>query len=103
MDGKSPERDFLLTKVLLAVCGVILVIGAMAPLSQPRIPMNHRRAAHSAFQLIAAERQYAARFPPAGFTCDLPQLEQAGFVDKVLASGERAGYHYELHLSLIHI
>lgn len=59
--------------------------------------MNHMRAAHSAFQLIAAERKYAARFPAAGFTCDLRQLGEAGIVDKVLASGERAGYHYELH------
>ena len=95
MDGKSPERNFLL--ILLAVCCVIVVIGAMAPLSQPRIPMNDVRAAHSAFRLIAAEQQYAERFPAASFTCDLRQLAQAGIVDKVWASGEKAGYHYELH------
>ena len=98
MDGKQgriARRNVLL--ILLAVCCVIVVIAAIAPLSQPRIPMNHMRAAHSAFQLIGAERQYAARFPAAGFTCDLRQLAQAGIVDKVLASGEEAGYHFELH------
>jgi hypothetical protein len=28
---------------------------------------------------------------------DLRQLAEAGIVEKVLASGEKAGYHYELH------
>jgi hypothetical protein len=101
MDDKSPAsrtavtRNVLLTFLLLSC--VIAVIGAIVPLAQPRIPMNHMRAAHSAVQLIAAEQQYAARFSAAGFTCDLRQLGQAGVVDKVLASGEKAGYHYELH------
>ena len=101
MDRKSPSpfaitRNMLLG--LLAVGCLMIVIGViLPPLSQPRIPMNHMRAAHSSVQLITAERQYAERFPAIGFTCDLGQLEQAGFVDKVLASGERAGYHYELH------
>jgi hypothetical protein len=109
MDGKSSARrtvvrrnlPFVFPLILVAGFGVIvvmaIVIGATAPLSPPRIPMNHMRAAHSAVQLIAAERQYALRFPAAGFTCDLRQLGQAGIVDKVLASGEKAGYRYELH------
>ena len=77
---------------LLAACCAILVIAAIAPLSHPCIPMNHMRTARSVVQSIAAERQYAARFPAAGFTCDLRQLAQSGMVDKVLASGEKAGY-----------
>jgi len=75
----------------------MVVIGAFIPMSEPRIPLNHMRTAHWVLKLIAAERQYAERFPAAGFTCDLHQLEQAGIVDKVLASGVRAGYRYELH------
>src|SRR5438309_632549 len=63
----------------------------------PRMPMNHMRAANSSVQLIAAERQFATRFPATGFICDLRQLGQAGLVDTVLASGDKAGYHYELH------
>jgi hypothetical protein len=82
---------------LLAVCCVIVLIGATVPLSQPRIPMNHRRAANSSLELIVAERQFATRFPATGFTCELPQLARLGLIDKVLASGDKAGYHYELH------
>ena len=82
---------------LFAACCAILVIAAIAPLSHPRIPMNHMRTARSVVQVIAAERQYAARFPVAGFTCNLRQLAQSGMVDKVLASGEKAGYQYDLH------
>lgn len=78
------------------MCALIIVGGALAPLCQPRIPMNHMRAAHWTRQLITAEHQYAARFPAIGFTCDLHELEQAGTIDKVLASGERSGYRYEL-------
>jgi hypothetical protein len=83
--------------VLVAACAIIIVLAAlMLPLSHRRIPMNHMRAAHWTRQLITAEHQYAAKFPAIGFTCDLPQLEKAGVVDKVLASGERSGYRYEL-------
>ena len=80
-----------------ASCCVMVLIGAIVPLSQPRIPMNHRRAANSSVQLIGAERKFATTFPATGFTCDLRQLGQSGFIDKVLASGDKAGYHYELH------
>jgi hypothetical protein len=68
----------------------------MVSLSQRRIPMNQMRAAHWTHQLITAEHQYAARFPANGFTCDLHQLAQARTIDRVLASGERSGYRYEL-------
>jgi hypothetical protein len=82
---------------LLVACCVTIVIAAIVPLSHPRIPMNHMRTARTVAQLIAAERQYTARFPVSGFTCDLRQLAQLGMVDGVLASGEKAGYKYELH------
>lgn len=80
MDGKFPERNFLL--ILLAVCHVIVVIGAMSPLSQPRIPMNHMRFAHSAFQLIAAEQQYAERLRAAGFNVTCVNLRKQGLWTK---------------------
>jgi|ERR1700722_13251671 len=82
---------------LLMACCATIVVAAMLPLSHPRIPMNHMRTAHSVAQLIAAERQYTARFPASGFTCDLRELAQTGMVDRVLASGEKAGYKYKLH------
>jgi len=82
---------------LLVACCATIVIAAIVPFSHPRIPMNQMRTAHSVAQLIAAERQYTARFPVSGVTCDLHQLAQSGMVDGVLASGEKAGYKYELH------
>jgi hypothetical protein len=100
MVRKSPGRFTITRNVLLGLLAagcMMLVIGAIAPLSQPRIPMNHMRAANSSVQLIAAERQYATRVPTTEFTCDLRQLAQAGLVDTALVSGEKAGYHYELH------
>jgi len=99
MDGKSRRPWTITGNVLLgllAACCVVMVIGAIVPMSEPRIPLNHMRTAHWVAQLTAAERQYAERFPAAGFTCDLNQLAQVGIVDKVLGSGERAGYRYEL-------
>jgi len=96
----QPERIRMLHRFYLvpsALVSLVAVIGAVTPLSQPRIPMNHIRAVQSSAQLIASERQYATRFPATGFTCDLRQLSQAGLIDTVLASGDKAGYHYELH------
>ena len=82
---------------LMAASAIIIELAPlMLPLSQRRIPMNHMRTAHWTRQLITAEHQYAARLPAIGFTCDMRQLEKAGAIDKVLASGERSGYRYEL-------
>ncbi len=80
----------------VAVIAIIVAVAALMPLSQPRIPMNHTRAAHWTRHLVAAERQYAARFPAGGFTCNLQRLAEAGLIDKVLASGDKSGYRYEL-------
>jgi hypothetical protein len=89
MKGK-PHRPWTIARNvfygLLAICCVMVVIGAFIPMSEPRIPLNHMRTAYWVLKLIAAERQYSERFPAVGFTCDLHQLEQAGIVDKVLAS-----------------
>ena len=92
MGAKFGPTTFVFSALL-----AIIVIAGIAPLSQPRIPMNHMRAAESSSQLMAAESQYATRFPATGFTCDLRQLAEAGFIDKVLASGSKAGYQYDLY------
>jgi hypothetical protein len=75
---------------------VIFVIAGLMPLAQPRIPYNHIRAAHGTRELMAAEHGYADSFPQVGFTCDLRRLGEARLIEKVLASGEKSGYHYEL-------
>src|SRR6266571_1171149 len=79
MDRKSPGPFTITRNVLLgllAACCMMFVIGAIAPLSHPRIPMNHTRTAHSVVQLIAAERQYAARFPAEGFNATCGNLQK---------------------------
>ncbi len=96
MGGKTSPTTIVLSSIF-ALCCLIVVFAVRAPLSQPRIPLNHMRAANSSAQLIAAERQYASRLPATGFTCDFGQLAEADLIDKVLASGNKAGYHYELH------
>src|SRR3954471_24101921 len=100
MDGKSHRPWTITSNVfwgLLAACCVIFVVGALVPMSEPRIPLNHLRTAHGVFELTSAERQYAEQFPATGYTCNLHQLKQLGIVDNVLGSGERAGYRYEMH------
>lgn len=103
MDGGSKRRDFfskvdrIYVPLGCAICVIAVVVAGTTPMSHPRIPMNHMRAANSSIQLIAAERQYATKFPATGFTCDLRELAQEGLVDRVLASGDKAGYHFDLH------
>ncbi len=62
------NAPFISPLILLAGCGVVvvigIVIGALAPLSHARIPMNHMRAAHSAVQLIAADGSTLEGFQP---------------------------------------
>jgi hypothetical protein len=82
--------------ISFAVVAILLAVAGLMPLTQPRIPYNHLRAAHWTRQLIRAEHHYAGSFPLAGFTCDLRQLAETGSIDEVLASGDRSGYHYEL-------
>jgi len=61
---------------IFAGCCLIMVIGALVPMSEPRIPLNHMRTADSSLQLISAEREYAEKFPASGFTCDLRNLSR---------------------------
>ena len=108
MDSKSTARavvrrnlPFIFPRILFGGCSVVAVIAllfaVMRPLSHRRIPMNQMRTSHAAVQFIAAERQYAAKFPAIGFTCDLSKLEKAGLLDHMLASGHKAGYDYKLY------
>src|SRR5450631_1437222 len=80
-----------------AVIAIIVAAAVLVPrLDQPRIPYNHFRAAHGTRRLIAAEHRYPGSPSSVGFTCDLHRLAEAGLIDKVLVSGDRFGYHYEL-------
>lgn len=107
MSEREKLVETLLKRLFLGVLIVLLisvVVGLIfAPLSQPRIPYNHSRAIHSITDLSLAESNFAIRHPSTGFACNLGDLEQssepvplAGSVDRVLASGTKAGYHFEI-------
>jgi hypothetical protein len=92
--AKSARSAVFISFAAIAI--IVAVVVLVPTLDQPRIPYNHLRAAHWTRHLIAAEHHYAGSFPLVGFTCDLRRLAEAGLVDKVLASGDKSGYHYEL-------
>jgi hypothetical protein len=87
------KRTFLIVVIGFFLAGMIWLGSS---LSTPRIFLNQRRATHSVFELIQAERSHAARLPDAGYACKLSDLGEQGLVDSVLASGTKAGYRFEI-------
>jgi hypothetical protein len=78
----------------------ILVVVWPRSLSTPRTFLNQRRAILSMENVSLAERKYAARHPEIGYACSLSDLgeqgSEVGLVDRVLASGTKAGFHFEI-------
>jgi hypothetical protein len=90
------KRMVLVGFVVLLIAVVFL--GGFS-LEQPRIPFNHRRAILSIEDVTLAERKYAAGHPETGYACNLSDLGKQGSevgLDRVLASGTKAGYHFEI-------
>jgi len=94
-----------LVKRVLSTLALLLVAAALwiglFPPSTPRIFLNQRRAVQSTEELDLGEHNYAARHPGVGFACKLRDLggessDPVADVDAVLASGTKAGYHFEL-------
>jgi hypothetical protein len=79
---------------------IAVVFLGIFPSSAPRIFVNQRRATLSIEDVSLAERKYAARHPETGYACNLSDLggqgSEVGLVDPVLASGTKAGYHFEI-------
>jgi len=91
---KFAKRSFLVALIVFLTS--VVVWGIFSPLSQPRIPYNHRRAIHNISDLSLAQRIYSARHSYAGYACKLNDLGALGLVDGVLASGTKSGYHFEI-------
>ena len=80
-----------------------LFLGIFSP-SAPRVFLNHRRAVESIRKLNRAEYNYSGRHPDAGFARTLSDLGEQGSepesglgpVDRVLASGTKSSYHFEI-------
>jgi hypothetical protein len=95
------KRTFLVGFLVFIMAVVLLGI---FPPSTPRVFLNHRRAVESVRELNRAEYNYAAQHPNAGFACNLNDLGEpgseplsgVGLVDRVLASGTKSSYHFEI-------
>jgi type IV pilus assembly protein PilA len=91
-----------------AMIPVVLILAAIAipNLLRARIAANEASAVAAIRTLNNAETSYLASFPDAGYTCQLanlggssgsaPSAEHAQLIDDTLASGQRAGYVFEL-------
>jgi hypothetical protein len=73
-----------------------VILGAFLPLSTPRVFLNQRRATMSIREVNLAQQNYLAQHPRTGYACNLSDLSEQGAVDGVLASGTKAGYHFEI-------
>jgi hypothetical protein len=87
------RRLFLVGLIVLIA---VAIWGAFLPLSSPRIPLNQRRATMSIREVNLAQQNYSAQHPRTGYACNLDDLLEQGAVDGVLASGTKAGYHFEI-------
>jgi hypothetical protein len=93
-----------LISALLAVLLLLaaLLLGIFLPQKTPRVVLNQYRAVRSIRDLSLAEHSYALQHPDAGFACDLGELGErgvgppVGLIDRVLASGTKSSYHFEI-------
>jgi type IV pilus assembly protein PilA len=61
-----------------------------------RMAANESSAIAVVRTLVVAEVGYSSMHPEAGYTCTLSDLTGAGLIDAKLASGQKAGYTFEL-------
>jgi hypothetical protein len=87
------RRSFLVGLIILISAAIW---EAFRPLSTPRIFLNQRRATMSIREVNLAQQNYSAEHPRTGYACTLGDLGEQGRVDGVLASGTKAGYHFEI-------
>jgi hypothetical protein len=95
---KLGEKIFLTVPIIFV--SALFLLGIFIPLDQPRVFYNHLRAVKSIQALNIAEHAYAARHPEAGFACNLHDLSDADLIDRVLASGTKAAYYFEIRCLL---
>ena len=111
----SPKRSPLMEFArlcLICIAGVFL-LGVMAPMCAPRVVLNEHQAVESV-RLVNLAQKYAELHRR--FACTLSELGQevwpgsdGGLVDRVLASGTKSGYRFEIqcarrfHLKSAHI
>jgi hypothetical protein len=96
------KRTFLIVLTAFFIA-IALWLGIFPPRA-PRVFLNQRRAVESIRTLNLAEHEYVARHPDRGFACNLSDfgkhgsepLSRVALVDRVLASGTKSSYRFEV-------
>lgn len=88
----------ILGYVGVATIPIILIIAAIAipNLLRARMAANESSALASLRTITTAELTYAGSHPNAEYACSLSDLAQAQLIETVLASGQRAGFRFEI-------
>jgi hypothetical protein len=101
--GETVWRFLIRIVLVLFIALFITALWVGTSFETPRIPLNHRRAVASIRSVNLAQQHHAGQHPAAGFACNLSELSDresvapgAGFIDRVLASGTKAAYHFEI-------
>jgi hypothetical protein len=95
----AAEKRFLIVILILLLAA--LLGGIFSPKTS-KVFLNHRRAVESIRELNAAEHEYATLHSDFGFACELSELGEqgvgppVGLIDRVLASGTKSWYHFEI-------
>src|SRR5262247_2291203 len=90
------KRGLLSLLIVLFIAVIWLAVWSPEP---SRIDLNHHRAVERVKEVTLAERNYAPQSPNTGYACGLSDLGKKGLVNAVLASGEQAGYHFQIRCS----
>lgn len=99
------KRAFLIA-LTASFIAMVFWLGIFPP-KTPRVFLNQRRAVESLRNLNLAEHNYATQHPNTGFACNLGDLGEHGsealprvaLVDRVLASGTKSSYHFDIGCS----
>jgi hypothetical protein len=108
VSGYTMTKSRRIMIVLITAVALCILSAALIPFffwEAPRSVRNQYSAVHNMQTLKLAEGEYAAKYPDAGYACNLSDFAETraespngyGLVDEVLSSGKWSGYLFEIH------